>query len=224
MTAILIHGCHLQAEAWEDITFGDPQNGRLGRVPKGILEALKWNATTVVFSTGASERDGLKEGEYVYRETVKRSEQLAALAGMRAPDFREWLEKVHILELTSQTTRQEIHASARLAKTRGESQIVLVSSPTHIMRCHQAALSVLGSDPELRFFLRDLYAVASDTSFANSTVDDVVIIEPPHRGDMPKVPYHATAKGIFQFLKKPDLAFAFNDAWKELIDDTARKL
>ena len=64
-----------------------------------------------------------------------------------------------------------------------------------------------------------IYATASDTCFAKSTVGSVVIVEPPHRGDMPKVPFHELAKRIFQFLKTPTVAFEFYEAWKKLIGE-----
>jgi hypothetical protein len=50
---------YLQAKGWHQVVWGDPSNGVLGRVPKGIQEARKWNASTIVFSTGASEKGGI---------------------------------------------------------------------------------------------------------------------------------------------------------------------
>jgi hypothetical protein len=223
-TAVLIHGCHTGAHAWTDIVWGDPQNGRLGRVPKGILEAQKWDAKTIIFSTGASERDGFKEGEYIYRFALDRVSELTGLTGMHESSLRALLHTRHALELTSQDTRSEVLESAKIAKERGAKRLILVSSPTHVMRCHQAAISMLGADPRLRFFLDNLYPAASETCFEGSTVDDVVIVEPPHRGDRPLVPYHTTAKRIFQFLKKPEVAFAFNDAWGGLIGEYEKKM
>jgi hypothetical protein len=223
-TAVLIHGCHLQAENWEDIVWGTPGSGRLGRIPKGVLEALKFGAKTIIFSTGASQVGGVKEGEYAYHYARQHAHELAELAGMSEWRMRLLLLKRHVFELTSQDTRSEVLASARLARQRGAKRLVLVSSPTHIARCHQAAISVLGKEPAYRFFLENLYAVASDTCFKDSTVDDVVIIEPPHRGDMPKVPFYKTAKGIFPLMRKESVALQFNDAWQGLIEEFRKQL
>ena len=218
MTAILIHGCHLEARNWDDIMWGNPRAGRLGRVPKGILEAQKHGADTIIFSTGASHRNGVKEGEVIYQETLARRDELTGLTGMWRWQLNRWLGKRHVLELTSQNTREEVLASARIARDRGARRLILVSSPTHVLRCHQAAISVLNSDSQLRHFLDNLYAVASDTSFADSTVDDVVIVEPPHRGDMPNVPIHKTLGGIFPLMRREDVAVAFNEELRQLIE------
>lgn len=224
-TAVLIHGCHLQAEGWEEIVWGDPRKGRLGRVPFGVLKAAEIKAQLVVFSTGASSKDGMLEGQYTYIYMKEHFGDLLAAGNITGPDisqFRQWLGQVAQLELTSQNTREEILASARMAHAAGIERLILVSSPEHIMRCHQAALSVLGAEPELRHFLDELYPIAAHTHFKDASVDDVVIIEPPHRGDMPKVPFHKTVRRIFQFLKKPEIAFGFNEELNALIDKWQR--
>lgn len=225
-TAVLVHGCHLQARRWDNIIWGDPGNGVLGRVPKGILEALKWDAKMIVFSTGASERDGLKEGEYIYHYGLERLEQLAPLTGMSVNRLRMWLQDVARLELTSVNTKTEVLASAQLAKNCGVERLVLVSSPTHIMRCHQAAISVCQTNPELRFLLKNLYATASDTSYADSVVDDVVILEPPHRGDRADVPIYKTAARLTSIRRSQDFdkVEEFNTAFGAFLDDWQERL
>jgi hypothetical protein len=221
-TAVLIHGCHLQAEGWEEIAWGDPAENRLGRVPFGLFKAMEANAEMIIFGTGASEKDGLKEGAYTYRYTDEHLVDLfrsASVPHERWYVTQEWIKHVARLELTSQNTREEVLAAARMAKEAGIKRLILVSSPEHIMRCHQAALSVLGADPGLSFFLDELYAVASHTHFKDATVDDVVIVEPPHRGDTPKVPFYRTVKRIFATMRKPDVAFKLDAALNTAIDE-----
>lgn len=221
-TAVLIHGCHLQAEGWEDIVWGDPANGRLGRVPYGLLKAMEANAKMIIFGTGASEKDGLKEGMYTYRYAMERLPEFFRSAGVPHERWyvtKSWINSVTKLELTSQNTREEVLAAARMAKEAGIERLILVSSPEHIMRCHQAALSVLGAERGLSFFLDELYATASHTHFKDATVDDVVIIEPPHRGDMVHVPFHRTVKRIFATLRKPQVALKLNDEINCVIDE-----
>ena len=41
---ILVHGCHLQADAWESIMWGDIGTQQLGRIPRAILTAREQNA------------------------------------------------------------------------------------------------------------------------------------------------------------------------------------
>jgi hypothetical protein len=67
-TAILIHGCHLQAEEWENIVWRNPRVGILGRIPRGIQLAIQEKADLIFWGTGASEKDGLKEAEDVFRQ------------------------------------------------------------------------------------------------------------------------------------------------------------
>jgi len=223
-TAVNIHGYHLQAERWEDMVWGDPRSGRLGVIPKGILEALKWDASAIVLGTGASQKDGMLEAEYMYDYALKYLDELSDLAHMPGEELRAWLEpRVH-LELTSHNTREEVRAAALFAKEHGITRLVFVSVPTHSSRSHQAVLSVIGSDPGLRFFLENLYTTSSDVPFAHATVDDVVVIEPPHRGDTPKVYFNQTAKGIFQFLRNADVAHGFNTAWANLVEEWKQKL
>lgn len=190
-TAVLIHGCHIGAEGWESVVWGDPKNGILGRAAKGILEAVKLNAKMVVFSTGASEKGGIKEGQYTLQFAEQRLEELGSLYRPDGTEgLRSFLKERAVLELTSQNTRDEILASARLARSRGIGRLVLVTSQSHVMRAHQEAISALSSDPELRYFLHNLYATASDTCYWGTKIEDVVIFEPPHRGDRPKHDLH----------------------------------
>ena len=223
-TGVNIHGYHLQADGWEGMVWGDPRAGRLGVIPKGILEALKWDASVIVLGTGASQKDGMLEAEYMYDYALKHLDELSDLTDMSVEDLRAWLESRVHLELTSQNTREEVRAAARFAKGVGVTRLVFVSVPTHSSRSHQAVLSVLGADPELRPFLQNLYTTSSDVLFANATIDDVVVIEPPHRGDTPKVYFNQTAKGIFQFLRNADVAQGFNTAWADLIEEWKKKL
>ena len=41
---ILVHGCHIQADAWESIMWGDIGTQQLGRIPRAILTAREQNA------------------------------------------------------------------------------------------------------------------------------------------------------------------------------------
>ena len=54
---VAVHGCHVEAEGWGNIIWGDPKNNYLGRVAKGIDLALSIGAEYISIGTGASERD-----------------------------------------------------------------------------------------------------------------------------------------------------------------------
>ena len=63
---ILVHGCHLEAESWDDIVWGLPPN-QLGRLPHAALLAWEERAHVkrVICGTGASKAsDGRLEGQY----------------------------------------------------------------------------------------------------------------------------------------------------------------
>ncbi|OGG58822.1 hypothetical protein A2765_00375 [Candidatus Kaiserbacteria bacterium RIFCSPHIGHO2_01_FULL_56_24] len=218
-TAILIHGHHLQADAWEDVVWGAPQEGRLGRVPKGLLEALQWDATMILFPTATSEKDGLKEGEYTLRLARERITTLSPFSEWGAEKSLAWLDERAVLELTSQDTRMELLASARIAHDAGIGRLVLVSSPTHILRVHKTALSLMAEDEAMRSFVHALYAVASDVSYAGTSVGDVVIIEPPHRPDRPKIFFNETLKPLAELQKRSDAGTELNDALRRVIDE-----
>jgi hypothetical protein len=173
-TAVLIHGFHLPAKGWHRVVWGDPSNGVLGRVPKGIQEARKWNASTIVFSTGASEKNGVKEGEYTYGYAMDRIGELTDLLHMGSEALTEWVAMRAVLDLASQDTKTEVLACARIAENRGDTTILLVSCRSHIMRCLKEAISVLEKEPALAHFLDNLYATAADTAYDGTTVDDVV--------------------------------------------------
>jgi hypothetical protein len=80
-TAILIHGEHVQAHDWEHIVWGNPTQGVYGKVPKGLIEGLRWDADLLIFGTGASEKDGLKEGAFTLAYTQEHIGEI--------PEFKE---------------------------------------------------------------------------------------------------------------------------------------
>jgi hypothetical protein len=225
-TLVLVHGFHLHAEAWEDVVWGDPQGGVFGRASRGILEALACDATAIMFGTGTSEKDAVKEGDYTYRYAREHIGDLEQFAGKTADELRVWLASRAYLELRSQDTREEIEAALRYAQETGMQQLILVSSPTHIMRCQQLALSLLSNNQDARGLRQHLYAVSSDVPYAGTTVDDVCIIEPPHRPDRPNVRFDQTAKRLAPFFKTmhADIAEGFNAAWALLVEEWKKKL
>lgn len=228
--AVLIHGCHLRTDGWEQVAWGDSNKSLWGRIPKGVRFAANLNAELIYWGTGASERGGKKESEVTFDLAIKHGIELARLCGKDdnpdpyANTFLRWLQNVSWLDTTTQNTVEEVAACARMCVDRKVDQLTLVSSPFHIMRCHATALQVLGADPAFRGLREGLLCHASDTDPAGVSVADVVIVEPPHRGDNAKVPFHKTVRKIFPLLKDPDVAFAFDAAWGNLIEEYSAKL
>ncbi|HLC44283.1 MAG: hypothetical protein A2722_03450 [Candidatus Doudnabacteria bacterium RIFCSPHIGHO2_01_FULL_50_11] len=213
-TAILIHGCHVDAEGWERIIWGDPEKGLLGRIPTGIALALSEEADLIFWGTGASERNGKKESQIIFQYALRHLEELPALferAGRvtyrKYPtpfELEKLLPKISYIDLVTQNTAQEVEAAAAECRARGITRLILVSSPTHIGRCRQDADKLRAEGK-----LRDLWVFdfSSDTCFEGTTPGDVVIIEPPHRGDMPKWQTYRYARAMFGIMKRGEVVY-----------------
>lgn len=186
----------MQAEDWENIVWGDPRRGVYGRVPKGLAQAQLHKAQFIFWGTGASQKDGLKESQYTFQYAIQHASEMPAYRGLDAYEIEAMLKEISHIDLVTQNTTEEIRAALDECHKRGIQELILVSSPTHIARCHQEALKVLAATGNAHQVL--VYATASDTCFVNSTPADVVIVEPPHRGDRPKHPVHKHVRGIFK--------------------------
>ena len=204
---ILVHGCHLQADGWESIVWGDPPH-QLGRLPHAAL--LAWeereSLRCVCFGTGASQTAvGELEGAYTLRILLERLPRLAEFsaireAGVPLDELGRLLRRVAVAEVVSQNTVQEVREGLTRFAAAGCKRAVLVSSPTHLPRCLACACNVMEQDAEL--FEGSLWASPSDTSYQDSTAADVVVVEPPHRGDRDRdldaLPFHAMVKRSYK--------------------------
>lgn len=218
--AVLIHGCHLQAQDWERIVGGSEDQA--GRAQTGVKEAVWKRAKLIFWGTGASQTsDGTKESEYTYKKVVGEwLDKIAQYVKKDPEELKKYLEKVSVIDNKTQNTTQEIEACINLCQDRKIKKLVLVSSPEHITRCHNEALKYLDN-----FQVKEgkkcpikIYALASDTHFHDATPAKVTILEPPHRGDMPPLPpFHETTKQFFQFYKYPEIAIEFHKELLKLI-------
>jgi hypothetical protein len=198
-SGVLVHGCHLGALNWQGIMWGHPPD-ELGRVSKGVAVALQENAEVLIFGTGASEKDRKKEGEYTRDYLLDNFFKLKAFACFAAMDLEEAqarIASIAIPECRSRNTREEMEEAARIFLEREVEKVVLVSSPTHISRCIRDALVVF-QDARYTGLRGHLYAAASDTSYLGGRVEDVVIFEPPHRGDQQAFFTHYVVNRIFK--------------------------
>lgn len=203
--AVLIHGCHLQAlmigdagvERWEDIVWGiDDTTGKpslRGRATMGIKVAYENDADLVIFSTGASEREGVKEGRYTYNWALENLERLANTLDMNEDILGAYLQSFGEVDDESQNTREECERNFRLCARVGIDRIVLVSSPWHIQRCHTEALKVAEALRLEGVDVPQIVAVAS-----HGSTKGIVILEPPHRGDRPRTIWHDLAPRFFR--------------------------
>jgi len=224
-TAVLIHGCHLQAKDWGNIVWGDPLKGILGRIPKGLRVALQEDAELVYWGTGASEKDGVKESQYTFNYATSRLSEFFSdyFEGDRY-GLRDFIGKRSCLDILSQTTKEEIFWCMEVCLKRDIDKLILVSSPDHVLRAHQYAMGLRSVQREK---YKDLYisAEGSDVRFAGSEPGDVLIVEPPHRGDRAEIPLHKTLK-LAMFARKLDeeKAFKFNEDLAFFLEEQRREL
>ena len=208
-TGILVHGCNLRAENWRCIAWGDPPSD-FGRIPLGVLLACEYDASIVVFGTGASKKEycfggnnigELPEAEYA-REMLKDNfDELDKfdIFAKRCRLFKDkesrelfktdFFNKLH-LDIKSMTTLKEIEEAGNIFAEHGVERVILVSSPTHIVRCLRDAMNIYRVDKKYAAFKDNIAAMPSITCYEGASPKDVAIIEPPHRPDRPVIPTH----------------------------------
>jgi len=210
-TGILVHGCNLNIENWRHVAWGDPPN-QLGRIPQGVMIAHQMDAELLVFGTGASEKEfrlgqsgtavrKLVESEYSmeylrqYFDSLRQFEEIQRRVPQSA-DAESWgawrdelLSRV-VLDTESQNTMGEIASAFELFQTRGIERVVLVSSPSHIVRCLRDAMDLLANDTRFQEYRFSIFACPSVTCYEGTVPADVVVVEPPHRPDRHVVPTH----------------------------------
>jgi len=197
-SGILVHGCHLAADDWEGIVWG--HGGKMGRLPTAVCLAAEQRASLMAFGTGASvAADGRLEGRYtldVLHERMSRLHEFEALQRFPLQELEALVRRISVAETESQNTTSEIRAALDLFRQHGCTRVFLVSSPTHLPRCLACACEAS------RNFQGAVYATPSETCYADYQAADVVVVEPPHRGDRDKeldsLPFHAMVKRSFK--------------------------
>ncbi len=213
-TGVLIHGCHLQAKEWENIVWGNPKGGTLGRAPRGIQLAICEKAELIFWGTGASEKDGMKEAQFAFNYAVVHGCELSEFSGYDPYEIESILRGISFIDTATQNTSQEIECAAEVCHERGITRLILVSSPTHIPRCLSEAEKFRWAG---KLHGIKIFATASDTCYAGSVPGDVLIVEPPHRGDRPEVPIHLTLRQAMK-IGRGSHASEFNEALKKFME------
>ncbi|MBX9765359.1 YdcF family protein [Patescibacteria group bacterium] len=205
---VLLHGCHLEAGmeaddtlpaiSWDEIEFGSNDRERptdAGRVIAGIRLALLKDAARIIFSTGASERNGVKEGEYIYREALDRVEAIAQHLSVAPATLREFLEARSLLDIETQNTAQELDQNIRRAVTGGASEVYLVTSPWHAPRVMSEQAKIAEKLRAEGVRVPDIFVHASHGSTRGTAV-----VEAPHRGDTTRVehPFHLRIADLYR--------------------------
>ncbi len=221
-TGVLVHGCNLNIENWRYVAWGDPPDA-LGRIPQGLLSAFEFEAEKIIFGTGASKKTFrlgdsdqsgkvLLEAEYSLEYLTVHFDNLRKFSAWQKAvpathDDQAWselkaslLNKIE-LDTVSQNTVEELKHAAKIFDSNGIEQIVLVSSPSHIVRCLRDAATVFATEGKFGKFSNHLFAVPSNTCYEGTRASDVVVIEPPHRPDRHVVPTHRRIQRMLSLQK-----------------------
>ncbi|MHB1117953.1 MAG: YdcF family protein [Minisyncoccota bacterium] len=202
-SAVLIHGLHLGADDWDNIMLGESGYGKEGRILRGLSVAFEEDAPYIFWGTGASEINGVKEGQYILDYALSRVSEIAEHLEMSSLQAEEFILSRSVVHTMAQNTPEEIRAVMESLRRNKIKKLFVVSSPTHGGRClTEGDILRLGEflDDEVRVF-----ATSSDVSYFGSTPKDVVIIEPPHRGDRVQTyPLSETARKAMRRSRESD--------------------
>ena len=200
-TGVLIHGCNLHAENWRHLAWGEAP-GQMGRIPQGLLAAMTMDAEVVVFGTGASRKRFDFPGSPHTGEVLLEAEFTKAFLESRIDDlfqFKAWSDACPArtqtewdslkqsllgrirLDTESSNTVGELRAAGNIFVENECKRVVLISSPTHLVRVLRDASKVYQGDRRYESFQDHLLAMPCTTCYEGSTVADVVVVEPPHR-------------------------------------------
>lgn len=222
--AVLIHGCHTQAINFDELVIGNLPE-KAGRAPRGIEVALELEAELIIWGTGASERDGKKEARVIFDLAHAHLKEIVAYLNTHATSstpskfdesfLDDFLKKVSVLDTTTQNTTEEVEYAARLCLEKGKTVLIQVSSPTHIARCYMEGLKWKEKNPDANL---TFIPIASDTCFAGATATDVVILEPPHRGDRARVWLNQLVRPMLRLMNGTE------DAARPVLEDVCKAL
>jgi hypothetical protein len=201
---ILVHGCHLDADAWDTITWGSPPL-HLGRLPTAALLAWQERSSLkrICLGTGASTTPGGEtEADVALEMLLSRCSQLKefdAFADVPLDQLAELLQRTARADTTSTCTSLEVREALKQFEKASCTRAYLVSSPTHLPRCISCACSELERQPGI--FSGSILATPSRTNYAGFNAVDVVVVEPPHRGDRDRsldhLPFHEMVRRCY---------------------------
>ncbi len=223
-TGVLVHGCNLNIENWRSVAWGEPPH-HLGRIPMGFLVAEEHDASVVVFGTGASrkefrfgdltkDRPVLTEADFSLHYLRTHFHQLVQFTEIKQRvnwlcDDRQYSAKRQafldriIADNVSLNTFEEICNAGKIFSEQQIDRVILVSSPSHIVRCLRDASAIYHSDSAFKRFRLNLFASPSITCYEGTSAADVVVVEPPHRPDRHVIPTHRRIQRMMTLQKLP---------------------
>lgn len=205
--AVLIHGCHLKAEGWQSVVWGNPSEGIWGSIQRGVELSFSEDASFIFWGTGASEKDGMKESEHMFQFAISHLSELAGLCGCSSEELKSFLEERSFVDKVTQNTAEELRAYFDFCLLKGVTNPIIVAVATHASRSIKTTLALILKEGKYRIFLHRIILAPADTCFFGATPDDVVVIEPPHRGDIPKWQTFRYAQAMFEIMGRGEEVF-----------------
>ncbi len=206
---IVCNGRHLQARSWEMSVWG--QSGQMGQIPAAIRALQQFSKmgriVALAFGTGASERNGIPEGQVMVDFMFANLHRLATefpyfskMTGEELDRLRTRLSRVTVAETVSKNTAEEFLETMKIFRDREVDLVIDVTSKTHAPRCMLELSKIwetLDYKPREGFLV-----VPAETGYGAVPHGDqgVVIFEYPHRGDTPQeyVELYELAKNLSQ--------------------------
>lgn len=223
-TAILIHGLHVEAHGWEGMVWGDMEKKVWGTIPRGIEYAWRTQAELIVWGSGASERDGKKEGEVIYDLALERIGELATLCGTDAPSLQAFVESRSVKDLEAKDTAGEVKNTFDRCIVKGITDIVLIPIGSQAPIASRRALALSLEDEKYAAFKHHVLIAPSDGRYEGTSMNDIVIIAPAHRGDRVAIQPNVYARKTLDVIQRLSKAMdtegtkKFMDDWAALIE------
>ena len=147
---MFVHGLNVNDSEWRHIVWGKPPH-LLGRVPRALLLLNEEypHAEKILFGSGASERDGLKEGAYIIQYALSNWHALREFEAFKKHSrfemwrFKRRIERIAEPETASYNTYSELEHGLPRLYALGIRRVVLVTESTHISRAEAHGFEIL---------------------------------------------------------------------------------
>jgi hypothetical protein len=206
---ILMHVYHLESRDWERLVWGDPSEDKLGTATQFVKTLLDipvdQEVVSVIFN-GPSTKDGLTEGAFTKQYLLDRISTLREFRSLRprldrltAQEHTILLDRLQgiIVGPVIKNTFEEVeHGATLLNQGRVADNVLQIAAASHAPRCLQYQIIARrnGVIPKSQPW----YILPSETCFSGTEMEDVVILEPPNRGDDPMLQYGQTLPAVIK--------------------------
>ena len=180
-TALIVHGYGLGQSDWEYTMWGDVGRGLLGRIPTALLLIDRRHPDLIIWNTGSTEKDGMREGDYILQHTLTNLGKLPFLHKELQRIDPLWLKddirKVSITETYSKRTSESLEIALPLLIKRGKpifDEVMQVTSKNHASRVLRDSLSIWWEKHQA-MIMTSIYP--AQTGYAGGTAGEVQITE-----------------------------------------------